>query len=516
MTDQDVRRERLRDLEDDAVTVSQLASAPKNRQLNPRRLLALTFLLLIFAGTFLLMIPQAQASGHWAWMTPDQPFDLSFAIRQIIDNLFMATSASCVTGLAVVDVPSYYTFLGQLVLLLCIQIGGIGIITLGTFLMTLLLGRMSAENETQVMLSYGAVSASKTRLLLWRTMLYVFTFEAIGALLLFIRYYWSHGYTFIQSLWFSLFHSISAFCNAGISLHTNNLIDIGNDWFYMLVIALLVTLGGIGFLVLTNLSQYHFWKRNLRQRGRITLHSRLVLWSTLALCGGGGLLFLAFEWNASLGANTGASLWDCLAAGQWQAAQETAHLYWVKFCEGISQTAMYRTAGFTFVPMDEISQPSNFVSILLMLIGGSPGSVAGGMKTTTIIVLFLTMRAMIRGNTDIQIHRRTISNAISREAMVIVFFYLLLVFAFYFILLFTERALIAGRGDFSLFYEVTSAFGTVGMSLNATTLLTPFGRVFISLAMFLGRIGPISIAFMMAGHEITQRVRYPEENITVG
>jgi trk system potassium uptake protein TrkH len=151
-----------------------------------------------------------------------------------------------------------------------------------------------------------------------------------------------------------------------------------------------------------------------------------------------------------------------------------------------------------------------------MLVGGSPGSMAGGLKTTTLVILILTIRAYLRGTPTVHLNKRTISDSICREAMVIIFYYLLMVFTFYFVLLLTEPALQAKYGDFVLFYEVSSAFGTVGLSLNATPLLSPIGKGLIALAMFLGRIGPISIAFMMARREISHRIRYPEETITVG
>lgn len=508
-------RDRLRDLEDDAAAVPP-QPPPPGHTFNPRRALALTFGLLILVSAFLLCTPLAQASGLWAWERPGQPFDWGVAWRSGVDELFTATSAACVTGLGLFSLTSHYTAFGQTVLLLCIQLGGIGIMTLGTFLMTLLLGRLSADGENQVMLSYGAASSAKARQLLRKTIRYVFAFELIGALLLFVRYHWHHGYAAGKAAWYATFHAVSAFCNAGFSLHPGNLVDIRGDWPYMLIVFALVALGGIGFLVLANLSQYRFWRHNLRVRGRISLHSRLVLWMTFGLLLGGGALFTLFEWEGALGANPGLSLWECLTTGRWAEAGGALHLAWAKVCEGFSQAAMYRTAGFNFVDMGEVSQPGNFVGILLMLIGGSPGSMAGGIKTTTVIVLFLTMRAMIQGNSEVQVHRRTIPAAVCREAMVIVFFYLLVLFAFYFILLLTERTLLTQRGELALFHEITSALGTVGVSLNATPLLSYPGRLLISLAMFLGRLGPISVALMVAGRETTRHIRYPEENITVG
>ena len=514
LSDLQAFRDRLHDLEDD---IRPLSSLQKVKRFNPRRALVWTFLLLIFAGWALLNTPWAQASGCWAWEVPGQPFAWGTCARALLDNFFMATSASCVTGLAVLDVPTAYTPFGQAILLLCIQLGGLSLLTLGTLIVSLLLGRVSAGGERQMMMSYGADNEGGAHSLLRQTVRYVFTFELLGTGLLFLRYFYHHGYPLAKSLWFALFHAISAFCNAGLSLHEGNLAAMRGDLPYLAIITLLVIFGGLGFIVLSNVFRYHFWQRDLRRRGRISLHARIVLWTTLSLLVGGGALFTIFEWNASLADLPGAaSHWELLRAGDWTGLRHALAGDLERLAVGFTQSAMFRTAGFNLVPMTEITPPANLLSVILMLIGGSPGSMAGGIKTTTLVVLLLTIRAYIRGNPDVQVHRRTLSGAVCREAMVIVFFYLAVVFTFYAILLCTEKPLIAARGDLGLFYEVTSAFGTVGTSLDATAFLTPFGRLLISLAMFLGRIGPISLALAMADRGTTHHVRYPEETLTVG
>lgn len=508
-------RDRLRD-EDPFIETPALTKPAKIRSFDPRALLAATFLLLICIGGFLLNTPWAQATGRWSWEIPGEPFSWAHCGRTVLDNLFMSTSASCVTGLSLFDISAYYSTLGQIILLVCIQLGGFSLLTLGTMIMTILLGRVTVEGEAQLMLSYGAASSEHARSLLGKTIRYVVTFELMGACLLFIRYHWYHGYDIAKGAWYALFHAISAFCNAGFSLHSDNLISMRGDVPYMIVITLLVTLGGIGFLVIANLFQYRFWRKDLRARGRISLHSRIVLWTSLILTVGGGIAFAILEWNGSLGANDGASPLAYCLQHDWSGLFSWGYSAFEKITASIAQSAMCRTAGFNFLVMDEISSPTNLLSVFFMLIGGSPGSMAGGFKTTTLVVLLLTIRAYISANPEVQLHRRTISDAICREAMVIIFFYLAIVFVFYFILLLTEKALIAACGDFALFYEVSSAFGTVGLSLNATPQLTPFGRAVIILAMFLGRIGPISLAFIMAGRDVSHRIRYPEESLTVG
>lgn len=488
----------------------------KSSKFDPRKMMAITFIVLITLGFFLLCTPWSQASGQWAWFNPGTPFSWSFAWKALLDNLFMATSASCVTGLAVVDITTYYSTFGHVILACCIQLGGVSLLTLGTLIMTILLGRVPAGGEDQVILNYGANSSSKANSLLAQTITYVLSFEIVGGLILFSRYFWHHGYSLSESVWFSTFHTISAFCNAGLSLHAQNLIALNSDLIYISTITLLVTLGGIGFLVIANIFNYHPWYRDLRLRGKISLHTRIVLWTSLILSIGGGLLFTALEWNHSLNFCEIPSPWHALANGEWSTFLESSKLITQRICAGISQTAIFRTAGFNFVEMESISPPSNVLSVFLMLIGGSPGSMAGGIKTTTLVVLILTIRAYLRGSPTVEVHRRSISDMICREAMVIVVYYFVMVFSFYFILLLTEELLVTSRGDFVIFYEVSSAFGTVGSSLNVTPSLSPIGKALITLAMFLGRIGPISIALMMAGQEVSHRIRYPEETITVG
>lgn len=507
-------RERLRDAA--PPPAPRWAGPPRRRPFNPHRTLAITFLALISLGTFLLCTPWAQSDHCWAWLAPGRAFSWAKVGEALLDNLFMATSASCVTGLSVVDVPSTYTFFGQAVLLGCVQLGGISLVTLGTMIVSILLGRVPFGGERQLVLSLGS-TGRRADSLLGQTFRYVFGFELAGALLLFARYYWHHGYALAEAAWFAVFHAVSAFCNAGLSLHSQNLIEMRGDAPYLIVVALLVAAGGIGFLVLSNVFEYRFWRRDLRRRGHIILQARLVLWMSLILTFGGGALFAALEWNGSLTIDPAApGLLPSLLGGDWPATLHALSADFEEACAGVAQAVFFRTAGFNAIPMGEVSHPANVLSVLLMLVGGAPGSMAGGIKTTTLVVVLLTIRAYIRGEAQVQVHHRTIPDSICREAMVILFFYLATVFAFYFVLLFTEARLIARHGEFALFYEVSSAVGTVGVTLDSTPLLSPLGRLLVSLAMFLGRIGPISLALMMASRAQAPHVRYPEETISVG
>lgn len=509
-------RNRLRDLEDDSLGGAMATPPVRRKVFNPRRMLVQTFLALMGAGTFLLCTPWAQLSGRWAWEHTGEPFRWMHLWQALVDNLFMATTASCVTGLTVVTPSEYYSDFGLVILFLLIQLGGVGIMTFSTLLIYLLMGRLSARDEAGVMLTSGAQNTPNARDLLKKTVRYVFFFEALGAVALFTRYYFVHDYPFGKSWWYATFHAVSAFCNAGISLHPENLVILREDRIYIFVVSLLVTVGGLGFLVLANLSRYRFWKRDIRQRGHISLQSRLVLWATLGCIGIGGLLFMIFEWNGLLGANYGPSVADCVFAGQWREAASALAVWGRKAFDACAQTVMFRTAGFNLFDLGSATQQSTFVAIFVMLIGGSPGSTAGGIKTTTVIVLCLTIRAMIRGEQEVCVHHRTVPQSITREAMVIVFFYFIVLFGFYLMLLTTEKAILTEHGSLALFYEITSALGTVGTTVNSTGLLTLFGRLVISLTMFLGRIGPITIALAVSMRNRAPRIRYPEEHVTVG
>ncbi len=515
MTDQEtvLFRERLQDTEDD-LTLS--ATSSQGTKFDPRRALVATFLGLILIGTLLLASPWAQLSGHWAWAEPNTPFSWSHTFHAIIENLFMATSVSCVTGLTVVDIATTYTAFGKTVIAILIQLGGIGIMTLSTLLILLLLGRISTSNEAGAMLASGTNNAPHARQLLKQTVIYVFTLELIGAIILFSRYYWAHDYPLQESICYALFHAIAALCNSGVSLHSSNLAAMRADTIYITTIMLLVTIGSLGFLVLANLSHYKFWKKDIRCRGKISLHSRIVLHTTLWIIAIAGVLFLIFEWNGLLGANDGPSVASYLLEKDWHNALLGIKDWGRKIFEAIAQTTVCRTSGFNLFNLEEATQQSSVVSIFTMLIGGSPGSMAGGIKTTTVVVLFLTMRALIRGQQDVCIHHRKIPAGITREAMVIIYLYTFTLFSLYLILLTTEQTILTRYGSLALFYEVTSALGTVGSSINSTALLSETGRIVIAIAMFLGRLGPLTIAIIMSSHRDTPRIRYPEESLTVG
>ncbi len=445
--------------------------------------MALGFLFAIFVGALLLSLPAASAGGQKLG---------------VVAALFTATSATCVTGLSVIDIGSELTLFGQLVVLALIQLGGLGITTFGTFLLVLVGRRLSVQSEFVVMSSYGVDEASSLRSLLRRMMGLTFLIEGGGALLLWIRYLHHAGdpgmpQGLLRTAYYAVFHSVSAFCNAGFSLHCNNLTPFRSDPLFLGVIEAQVILGGLGFLVLHNLTTTKFWRRNLKMRGRVTLHSKIALKATLVLIAVGALAFLALEWSHSL---SGLSAMDKLTCA-------------------LFHSVTPRTAGFNVVDMGRIQESTRFLTELLMLVGGSPGSAAGGIKTTTLVVLVMTVLAMCKGRQETVIQSRTVPNAVVREALVIFLLAIVLICTAFGLLLWTEAPLREGDAP-RLVFETVSATATVGLSIDVTSALSTLGRLVIIVCMFVGRLGPLAIALLVGGREEGQRIRFPEEDVVVG
>ncbi len=445
--------------------------------------MALGFLSAILSGTFLLTLPAANTNGQG--LAP-------------VTALFTATSATCVTGLSVIDIGSELTRFGQFVVLALIQLGGLGITTFGTFMLVIVGRRLSVQSEFVLMNSYGIEEVNDLRSLLRWTMGLTFFIEGVGAFLLWTRYL-IHGSEMgsPSDMWtpiyYAIFHSVSAFCNAGFSLHRDNLIPFRNDPFYLGVIDLLIVLGGLGFLVLYNLITTKFWRRNLKTRGRVTLHSKIALSATLLLIAFGTIAFL------------------------WQERDNTLKAMPLdgKIVCSLFQSITPRTAGFNVVDMGQIKDVTRFTTSLLMVVGGSPGSSAGGVKTTTMVVLIMTILAMCKSRNETVILSRTVPYTIVREALTIFILAISLILTAFGILLWTEAPLKPDDAS-KLIFETISAAATAGLSINHTPSLSTAGRWVIILCMFVGRLGPLAVALMIGTRDETQRIRYPEEEIVVG
>jgi trk system potassium uptake protein TrkH len=409
-----------------------------------------------------------------------------------VDALFMTTSAVCVTGLSVLDVSSRMTFFGQLWLLVLIQLGGIGIVTLAALAAAALGRRMSLEVEEAAAGPTVVMPEGGTRALVRSVVRVTLAIEAIGAALLWLD--WRSTLGNVGAIWPAVFHAVSAFCNAGFSTFRDNLVGFANDPITLGVIGMLIIAGGIGFLVFEDLQA-----RARGVRRRVTLHTRLVLITTVLLLAGAAPLFLFFEWDHTL----------------------AGHGLGARIANAAFMSVTPRTAGFNAVDYEQISNPSLVLTLALMWIGGSPGSTAGGVKTTTAALLALIFLARLRGRDSVSFANRSVPDSTVQRAVGLAVGAMLLLFTFVFALLFTEIPgddVVRNRESFvHLVFEAQSALGTVGLSMNKTSELTPPGRVLIVLLMFLGRVGPLAVLEAMARRSRRkQPYRLGREDVLVG
>lgn len=420
------------------------------------RLIPLSFLLLIVVGTVLLLLPGSTTAGIG-----------------VVDALFTATSAVCVTGLAVLDTGTGFTLFGQWVILLLIQAGGLGIMTLSIGFLYLVAGRVSLFNREVLedSLSLGPVRGLLPLLL--QVLRITLVIEGLGALLLTARFLFDLPPG--KAAFAGLFHSVSAFCNAGFALQPDSLVPWRDDLWVNTVVMVLVTCGGLGFLVL---SEVWSWWRNGRAT-RLSLGTRIVLVTSGLLVVLGALAFLVLEWNRSLDVEH----WTRIPA---------------VMLHSLFQSVTCRTAGFNTVPLDALSAPTYLMLILLMGIGASPASSGGGIKTTTFAVLLAHLRSRFLDRPDTELGGRRIPEATVSRAVTIVIFSVTVIAAGSLLLLISESKGMSSMEESRLFlqvvFESVSAFATVGLSTGLTPGLTPVGKLLVVLLMFIGRIGPLALA----------------------
>jgi trk system potassium uptake protein TrkH len=411
----------------------------------------------------------------------------------LLDALFTATSAICVTGLVTVDTATALSRFGQWVVLLLIQVGGIGIMTLSTLLLLMAGRRPSLTGRTVIKDTFTHSRTRSPADIIRQVVVYTLVIEAAGAGLLFLRLAPSAGLS--EAARQSLFHAVSAFCNAGFSLYSDSLMGFRGDPFVNLTVCALIVSGGIGFLVISEVRSHFPWNR--RRWSRLSLHSRLAISVSVLLVAGGTLLFAVFEWQNTL---------EGMAPSR-------------KLLAALFQSVTTRTAGFNTIPIDRLANETLFLFLLLMTIGACPGSCGGGIKTTTFATLICVGWSRLRGWRQPQVFHRTISDGSVNRALGLTLVSLLVVTATVFVLLMSELGEIAhpdSRGKFlELLFEAVSAFGTVGLSMGVTPVLSPLGKVVIVFAMFVGRLGPLVIA-MALGRPREARYQYAEESIMVG
>jgi potassium uptake TrkH family protein len=436
----------------------------------PERLLPLAFLGAVAVGTVLLMAP-------WARRGPGS--------ADALTALFTATSAVCVTGLTVVDTATYWTFGGQLVIMLLIAVGGLGITAFATLIVMSVgrrLGlqtRLAAQRETKT-LALGDVAR-----VLVRIFVVMIGVQLAAAVVLTVRLLVAYDEPMPQAVWDGLFHSVSASNNAGFSLYSDNLTRFVGDPVWVLTICVAIVVGGIGFPVLLELS------RSWRRPRTWSVHTRLTVWTTVALLLAGMTMMVLFEWD-----NPG-------TLGRLDPGS--------KMLASVFGAVQPRTAGFNTVPVEAMSQETQFATIMLMFIGGGSAGTAGGIKVTTFAILLFVVLAEVRGDSDVTVGKRRVATTTQRAAVGIVLVALTVVSAGAMIIMATSQQPFGPS-----VFEATSAFGTVGLSIGISPELPPAGQLTLVALMFIGRVGPVATFTFFALRRTKSRFRYPEARPLVG
>lgn len=451
------------------------------RLLTPPRLLVLSFLGLIALGTVgFMVLPGLYTGPSLSW----------------VDAFFTATSAVCVTGLIVVDTATYFTPLGQAYILFLIQLGGLGILTFTTLVILALGRRLSLHHEAVTAHTAQVAPEVDFRQLVRNIVRFTFLLEAVGAVVLFAA--WLPRFDGPTAAWHAVFQAVSAFCNAGFSTFSDSLMGFRGSPLVLLVVMTLIVVGGLGFLTLEELHLQR--KPGEGDRAfRLSLHSRLVLMTTAVLLVGGWAVFSALEWGNTL---------DGMPA-------------WQRLANGLFMSVTARTAGFNTVDHASATDATNFVTILLMSIGGSPGSTAGGLKTTTVAVIALLALARLRGRQVTSVQGRTVPEETVQRAvgLFVVGFGVVTAAILLFAVLQLGPGSAGGSESFLRWmFEAVSAFNTVGLSMGATGELTPVGKLLTIVLMYVGRIGPLTLATAIALDRptLSGEFRYAYEDVIIG
>ncbi|MGE7111994.1 TrkH family potassium uptake protein [Lysinibacillus sp. NPDC047702] len=441
----------------------------KNK-LNPPKILVMGFAIIILFGSFMLTLPISTKDG----------MGLS-----LIDALFTATSATCVTGLIVVDTGDTFSLFGQLVILFLIQIGGLGFMTFATLLFLLVGKKISLKERLLLKEAFNNMSIAGLVKLARRILLFTACIEIIGGIILSIRF--SFDMPVGKAVYFGFFHAISNFNNAGFDIMGGfqSLTGYVDDPFVVLTICALITIGGLGFIVLNELYEY-------RSTKRLSVHSKIVLSTTLILTAGSTILIFLFEYGNS---KTIGPLSE-----------------WGKILGSFYQAVTPRTAGSNTLPIGDLTHSTLFLIIGLMFIGGGSGSTAGGIKITTFAVLAATMWSQLRGKADIVLFKRRMVHETILKALTVTMSGMLIV-----VLVTIILSIIEHRHPFMMYlFEATSAFGTTGLSMGLTPELSVGGRILIILTMFAGRLGPLTIVFAITKRRQQESYHHPKGNIMIG
>ena len=455
------------------------------KDMSPPRLIAISFLLVIVTGGLLLCLPISHQPGV------EVP---------VLDAFFAATSAVCVTGLVTLVTATTWSVFGKIVILLLIQIGGLSLITIFTYFIVHLGRKVTLKDRLTVQAAFNVNDLSGMVRLVLLVIRGTFLCEGIGALILTLSFL-NKGVIWYDAIANGVFHSVSAFCNAGFDIIGEySLMPYATDPVFNFVIMGLIVMGGIGFSVWRDMAlkvKYKI-KPDIKRKHSLSLHSRLALIATAVLIVGGAAYFLIAEYNnpQTLGP---------LSVGG-------------KVLCSFFQSITLRTAGFFTMAQNGLSETSKMVSSVLMLIGGSPGGTAGGMKTVTVAILFLSVWSTLRGRRNIFAFGRTLPMFTLQRALTIIVIMLLLWLGGGMILALTEQGSAFPHTPADLLFEVASALGTVGVTTGITPFLSSLGKLLLMLCMFVGRIGPITImlSLQQRANTVNERIQYPNEDVMIG
>ncbi|XEC93785.1 TrkH family potassium uptake protein [Paenibacillus tarimensis] len=441
-----------------------------NKQISPHRLMIYGFALIILIGALLLTLPAASSNG---------------TSIGILDALFTSTSAVCVTGLVVLDTGTDFSLFGQIVIMILIQIGGLGFMTYGVIIAIILGKKIGLKNRLLLQESTKSISAQGLVRLTLSIFFIAFILELLGAIGLTIRWYGEMG--FLKALYYAVFHSISAFNNAGFALWGDSVSGYVGDPVVNILITILFVIGGLGFTVLLDLFRKRKWRA-------LSLHSKIVLSSSAILSLAGCLFIFIME------------LFNPVTFGDLTWSERV----WAAYFQGLTP----RTAGFNTVDIGGMMVASQFFIIFLMFIGASSGGTGGGIKTNTFVVLLLSVWSIVKGKPDAELYHRRIANEIILRALAVIIISMTVILAVTLLLTITEH----GQNDdfLMILFEATSAFGTVGLSMGLTWELTVPGKIIIIVTMFIGRLGPLTLAYALAQKTVTNKIRYAEEKVLIG
>ena len=443
----------------------------KNKSFSPYMTILLSFMVVTILGGILLSLPISMRDGKSV---------------KLIDGFFIATSAICVTGLSSIDIGSVYNIFGQMVILVLIQLGGLGVITFTSVIIIMISKKIGYYTKKIVQEDINIDTTFKIEEYVKKVIFSVIIIEFIGTVILFFEFIKKFG--FLKAVYYSFFHSVSAFCNAGFSLFSDNLYGFKNSFIINMTIPLLIFLGGIGFSTILNC--YNVLRKKEK---RLTSTTKLSIKISIFLVIIGMIAMLILEYsNKSTIGN--------LSFGQ-------------KLEASFFQSVTTRTAGFNTISILGLKRSTSLLFVILMFIGASPGSTGGGIKTTTIGLIILVTLATLKNKDTIEYDKRSVSWRIYSKAITVLFISLIYTTICIFLLILFER----NKNLLDLVFEVFSAFGTVGLSRNLTPSLADISKFILIVTMFVGRVGPLTIALALSKSNLKKgRYTYPQENILIG